>query len=687
MLRRTLRLTLIFLLLSGFFVPAAKAGAAGRVVILTVDGTDIHDWISAGAFASFGGAGLLATRTETTSTDPITLRLSAYASLGAGAAAGVDARGRPKKDGAVPGLLGETLARAGKLAAAVGDGSGDDRRDAPASLAVARLDGSVATGPNERLPAVRAAVSVSRADATAPAGRRTDPAAIRDAIRSRLAWASVVIVDTGDTARADRAFGADPAARGPWVRRALTDADRLAGDVLSMLDGGDVLMVASLVPPITEERRGVHLGAVAIAGAPSLLRSETTRRAGVVSLTDLAPTIATDLGLDPPAEMTGRPVELEPSSDPRSIVERTDAELTRALRSRRPLTRVWLVSAAALCVAALLTIAAGRGRAAGATRIPRGWRDALGIGFLSVAAAPGAFLVAPLLPDDTVAAVGWWTLGIAVAVAAAGRIALGYRRALALIAFAGAALYAGDLLAGSPLAARSAIGFQIAGGGRFYGVDEGMLGVLLGAPLAAAGIAIDRTRTRGALVAAGAGLAAIAFVAAAPSLGSKFGAPFTLVPAFGVFVVLASGRRLDRRSVVGIAIATVLLSASLAAADALLSPDTASHIGRAVSGHTAVGPLVTRKLTSLVTITATTVWFPATVVIGGSALVLVLRRRDLVGRAMWGSPGTRAALWAAVVGSACSLVSNDTGIITVAAAAPIVAAGFYGPFLAADDPR
>jgi hypothetical protein len=506
---------------------------------------------------------------------------------------------------------------------------------------------------------------------------------VRAAIEQRLSWAAVVVVDTGDTARADRIFGDEPAVRAAWVRRALVEASALADDVRTMLAPSDTIIVASIVPPRARARRGVHLGAMATTVRSSLPTSGTTRQEGVVSLSDLAPTALTTIGVEVPAEMGGRTIRFAPAPSPLTFAARADRDFERALRSRRPLTRAWLVSAAALSACAFLLVAAGRGRTARG-RVPRTTRDVVGIALLAAAASPAAFLVAPMLPGNGVGAIGLWAFAIAAVCALAARVALGHGRALALIAFADAALYAGDLLAGSPLAARSALGFQVAGGGRFYGVDEGMLGVLLAAPLVAAGAWIDRTRDlRRALIPAAVALGAIAIVAGAPAFGSKFGAPFTLVPAFGVFVALAAGHRLDRRAVIGIALATILLSASLAVADAFSSPGSASHIGRELSGRTAVGPLVARKLSSLVKVTATTVWLPAAAIVFGSAMLLIARRRDLVARAMWGNPAMRSALWAAVTGCALALVSNDTGIITVAVAAPIVAAGFYGPFMTA----
>ena len=653
--------------------------------MLTVDGTSIQDWKASGAFSSFGSIGLLATRTGAPASDPAALRTSAYASLGAGTpvAVGPDERPAGRRGDALPGLLGEALARRRMFATAIGE-SGVGLGDAPAGLAVMRLDGTAASRPSTYpSDAAFASADVSRIDPDAPGGRRTDPVALQAALKRTLEWATLIVVDLADAERADRAFTSDAAARAMWVGRALADADRVAASLLGVLSPSDTLVVASLVPPLERERAGVHLGAVAFAGRRGAPTSGTTRQEGVIALSDLAPTILRRAGVEPPAEMQGRAVRFVSGKTSMASIASLDSDLARALRSRRPLTRTWLIAAAVLSVAAFATILAGRGRAPGRSRLPRTRRDLLGIGLIATAAAPAAFLIAPALArSGSVAGVGWWVLGLSLASAVAARAAFGHAGGLAAIALIDALLYAADLAAGSPLAARSAIGFQIAGGGRFYGVDEGMLGVLLAAPLVAAGVCFERVRNkRGILIVSAVGLALIAFLASAPAFGSKFGAPFTLVPAFGVFLVLASGRRLAKTSAIGIAIATIFLSASLAAADALSAPESSSHIGREIAGKTAVGALVTRKLTSLVKITVTTVWLPATILIAGSAFLLLARRRDLVARAMWGRPATRAALTAAVVGSTFAMISNDTGIITVAAAAPIAAACFYGALL------
>lgn len=661
--------------------PAVARQAGPRVVLITVDGTSIEDWIAADAFSSLASVGLLATRTGTDSDDPTLLRAAAYTSLGAGAPAVLE-HGSPAVDagrGVLAGALGEALERRGLAATAIGDATGEDMEDAAADRAVMRTDATLASAPAATPPGP---AQLWLRDFTSPGARRTDYVATLAALQRSLAWASVVVVDLGDTARADRQFAGQPASRAPWIARALRDASAFVEQARPLLNVDDTIIVASLVPPLDRVRAGAQLAAVATTGGRGLPYSGTTRRHGVLGLTDLGPTILERLAVPVPDEMQGRAVRFEPAEDPARTARELDEAFLRARAARRPLTRLWLIAASVLAGCAFVMIAAGRGRGPRGERFPRRARDLIATALIGAAAAPAAMLLAPRLPGETVAAMGWWTLVLAVGTALIARAALGARTALGVVAALDAALVAGDLLAGTPLAARSALGFQVAGGGRFYGIDEGMLGVLLAGALVAAAAWLDAgTTPRRRVAGAAFALLAVAVFAGAPAFGSKFGAAFTLVPAFGFLVATAAGRRFDRVAAVGVGLATTLIAGTLAAVDALASPATRSHIGREIAGGTPVGPLIGRKITSFIEITGTTIWLPVAVAIAVPIALLLFRRANLLARGFWGLPGRRRALVAIAVGCLAAMPSNDTGILVVAPAAVIGAAAFYVPLL------
>lgn len=704
---------------AGPAVASVPNRARSQVVIVTLDGTMLADWTSPKlpnfeALLADGALALLSTRVGNVRSDPLLLRASAYLSFGAGTRVEAEVREdriAARVDGAAPGALAAVLARARKRAVALGGASGGDAADQSALFAAigttgaaavsvdatARLvapDGALAAiGP--RTPTGPAAVGAPPeiADPRFPTGRRTDLDALLAATRDALDWARVVVVDVGDTARIERALGfaADVpdltrAARDAWMRITMRRVDAFLGELRASLKASDVLAVVSPTPPAVRAKRGRHLTVAALAGggfAPGLLSSGTTRREGVITLADLAPTILQHFAVPVPSEMDGRVAVQHAADDAPARLRALERDLIHAHRIRRPLLRGMFWAAMGVALLGLATVARGRGAPAGHGPAPAAWRDLLATAAIAVIAAPLAMLLEPLLPTATVSSAAVAVIVLAVGLAILSRALLGRERALLAVLTLTTAAILADLAAGTPLAARSALGFQVAGGGRFYGIDEGTMGAGLGAALIAGGIALDRAHDpRRTLAVLGAGVLALVVLMGAPGFGSKFGAPFTVIPAVGVIAARALGRRVDRVVIIGIAIATMLAVASFAAADVMSAPESQSHIGRAFGGRTAIGPLIARKVSATFRITFSTIWLPAFVVFAGSVLLLAWRRGAIVARGLWGRPYFRAALWAAAVGAVAGMAANDAGIIASSPLAMMACASFFVLLLA-----
>jgi hypothetical protein len=149
-------------------------------------------------------------------------------------------------------------------------------------------------------------------DPDAPFGVRTSQEDAEDAVDAtfRVECASVVI-DHGDLERADQAsaleFGEGIEAR----KSALLAADALLGYVRERMDfSHDMLVVVSPTSPDWAD--DTHLGIVAVEGEGyppgSTITSPSTRRRGVATLPDIAPTVLEHIGIERPAEMNGRPL-------------------------------------------------------------------------------------------------------------------------------------------------------------------------------------------------------------------------------------------------------------------------------------------------------------------------------------------------------------------------------------------
>ena len=176
-------------------------------------------------------------------------------------------------------------------------------------------------------------------DAEAPFGHRLDPEQVLAAFDG--AWTggdqfsahrSVVLVEASDLSRGrPPTHPAPPRAQRRALRaRALADADALLGRLLERVDPErDAVLLLS--PVASASSPGLGIAALRGPGVdPALLRSATTRRNGYVQLADVAPTVLSLLGEEPPDTVEGRAFQVA-----RGVRRRSD-RAPEATRPTRP---------------------------------------------------------------------------------------------------------------------------------------------------------------------------------------------------------------------------------------------------------------------------------------------------------------------------------------------------------------
>ncbi len=567
---------------------------------------------------------------------------------------------------AAPGLLGATLAAAGVRAAAVGPG---------AVIALAGPDGRVAAAwPG--LPA-RSDGSVDPAE---------DPADLARHVTGALeAGARLVVVDAGSVRSGSGGQAGDEEAQ-------LQAVDARVAAVLGAVPAAATVVVASLADAGGQARlqlvaaRGAAPGAADFAG---LLTSSSTRQEGLVQVSDVPPTLLAALGVPAPAGLVGSPLR---STDPSTAAAAPDAgrlqrldDLARPAEVIDPIVAPFFVVALAiefvLLVGGIAVAVRGRGRA-GRTRAARATAAVAVVGAL----LPAGTFLANLWP--------WWrspvpaaALAAAVAVATLilGLVALlgPWRRSLLGPAGAAGALTALvltlDVATGSRLSLTALIGGQPLVGGRFYGFSNPgfalfatgalLLAVALADPLVRA----DRRRAAGA-VAAAVGVVATA-IDGLPGLGSDFGGPPALVPAFAYLALRLAGVRLTWRRALAVAAGTVAVLGALAVGDWLRPPGSRTHLGRFVQTVLDGGgwDVVTRKAEqNLGIVTSSPVQLVLPLVAVAVAVALARPRRwhlEPLAVAYERAPALRPGLGALAVLLVAGFAVNDSG-----AAIPPVAA-------------
>ncbi|MFN8074024.1 MAG: hypothetical protein U0Q15_01230 [Kineosporiaceae bacterium] len=582
---------------------------------------------------------------------------------------------------ATPGLLATTLQAAGVPAAAVGPG---------AALALA--------GPDGRAPRVWPGLGSGAATAVTTEDS-PDPAPLAEQVTAAVdAGARLVLVDIGGTLD-------DAAARAAAGTRALPHdlqlgvLDDRVRAVAAALPESATLIVAGLADDGGDEPRLQLLAA----GGPgpdgvryggSLLGSPSTRQDGMAQATDLLPTLVRLLGVDVPGGAVGSPLVPVQRHGSDAAHRRHVLDLQRAAVEMHRVVP-WFFGG---FVAAQLVLFGG------ATLVVRRLSDsperrrpvlrrvrAAGVAF---AAVPAATFLANLLPWWRASSSGWAVTGavalFTLLIAVPALLLPGRERLLAPFGTVGAAtalVLGGDVLTGSHLVLSSLMGVQPLVAGRFYGFSNPgfalfATGCLLAAADAADALLRRERPRRAALAVAGIGVACV-IVDGTPGLGSDFGGPPAILPAFAVLALLVAGVRLTWRRMAAVGGLTVAVLVALSLLDWARPATDRTHLGRFVQTVIDGGAwsVVRRKAEQNLQILLRPISLPVPVAVAFVVRVLARPARSGVRpleSAYERSRALRPALVAFAVLMVLGFALNDSG-----AAIPAVAGAMAVPLLVA----
>jgi hypothetical protein len=594
----------------------------------------------------------------------------------------------------LPGSLGDALAAAGKQTAVVGNadvskpriiedpqlGPLDPEEPAvlpdvsrPVAAALADSGGNVDFGLVDS--------GLLAGDASAPYGLRADPVRVLAAVQASLeAGADVVLVDPGDLDRAAQfAELASPQASAAQRRTALGAVDALLPELRTAAGPRFTLMVFGITPPAKEWR----LTPVVLHG-PGIepgraLDSSSTRRPGVATLTDLAPTVLHLTGVPADPEMIGSALRTASSSGSDALLAElveTDAVADHRESIYLGSTMAYIGFQAALYVLALFVF----------IRLGTGGRAAslLRLGVLAVAAHPlGTFLYRAIPGVEDIGPAAALLLPVIDVVLAAAALRLGRRDAVLPLGWISAAtvvVLALDAASGERLQLSSLLGYSFHSAGRFTGFGNQAFAVLAATTILAVAIHVHRApRKKEALLAAGLVFAFVVVLDGSPSLGSDVGGILTLVPVFGLTLFALTGRRISRRAVALAVVATAVCMSLAIGADLARPPADRTHLGRLAAqvvdgGAEPLLETIGRKAaTNLRTWGSPWVWGLAVLAISLITVLAVDRGwLRIVPRGSALRAGLVGTLAAGIVGYAV----NDSGVVVAA-----LVFVYLGPFL------
>jgi hypothetical protein len=586
-------------------------------------------------------------------------------------------RARRTGYGAVPGALSEAL---GGVVAVVGDS-----RLIVVGEEVPFEQWALLSAMDESGTVERAAFGAGYLEVNPKAaefGARTDARRAASALTDALTEpCGLTIVAEGDLIRADQWSLALPERRAGYVRSSLLATDRLLAVARRNLDhSSDLLLIASPTSPAAAGE--AHLG-VAVAEGPgypagSTLASPSTRRGGMVTLPDVAPTILEHLGLDRRAGMTGRPWFGDTDGERRiaSAIE-SDREAAFVDAVTGIVARGFIALQTLVYLVAAVTALRDRQMEGAPARL-------LLMGALAVVAFPLATYVMGMLSGHALGSLFFLVLLAAVDAILVTAVTVTIRRPLdrlLALAAATALLLVIDLLTGARLQMNTIFGYSPIVGGRFAGVGNMAFAVLGASALAAAALLVHRLdQARSGLIAAAALLAAVIVVDGAPLWGSDVGGVIALVPAFGVGLLLLAGAHPSLRSAGGLALAVVVVLALFLAFDLTRPEESRTHLARLYESVAEGGPgllvqTIERKAAANLRLLTSSIWalsVPpaiaclAVILLSPRATWAVLRRR---------MPALSAGLCAALLLGALGFAVNDSGI-----GIPSIVLAFFVPY-------
>lgn len=450
-------------------------------------------------------------------------------------------------------------------------------------------------------------------DSAAPFGTRYDIDEVADAFGEFWHSDSVVLVEASDMVRyEDAKLLMLPSQQERQRNAAIRRSDELLGRLLDQVDlERDAVVVVA--PYAADE--GTNLTVVGVhapALEPGLLSSGTTRRPGFVQTVDLAPSVLSLVGLEPPSSMEGTVME-RAGTGGADLGERAafliDADRAAKFRDRTlgAASVVFVLAQLLLWAAALWTL----------SRPGRRLRSGTEVATLAVLLYLPVTFLAGALPFHEWGSAAWWAFVVGASALAATVVHLLTRRYLVdplLTTLALLVLFLSvDLVLGGPLQFNTVFGYTPTVAGRFNGMGNPAFSMLSAAGIILAALIAHRVPGRRGVWGAIALLGWCVVLDGAPFLGADVGGALTMVPAAGVTAFMLLGWRIKLRTALIGGVVTVAVVVGFGLLDLTRPAARQTHLGRLVAdvrdnGFDAFQTVVLRKLNANLSVLTSSIW-------------------------------------------------------------------------------
>lgn len=649
-------IVLFILLISLSCSDQALAVQKGKMIIILLDQLSLREISSFGSnqlieFFDDGAQALMNVRTDQGIGSNFT-----YQALGAGS--------RGKKYGAVPGILGETLGEFGQKTALFGNTDYQTVAGREARLVLMDRQGQLQSAEQSK--------KILKADERFPGGWRTNYQKLGELFLDAYDKSDVIVLEVGDFSRIKQATkSGDIQLEGQerLVLETLQRATALINLVKTKVSSHDQLMLIAPTPDQTSEYAS-KLSWILLAqpGLSGVLTTPTTRRPGLVTISDLAPTILNFFQIPIPTVITGRPL---------TTTQRMHGGLSHLLQFQQQIQRtsqwrVWFVKGFILVQIAILVLAMFTFFVR--KYISQTWWQVIVKLVFGVQLIPLLFLTfAPqMIPDIKL----YLAFACGILVINTWIVQQAFKAPFAQIVFltvltAAAIIF--DIWRQAPAMSNSLLGYCPIIGARFYGIGNEFMGFLIGGTLVGWTGLLDLSTwlEQKKLILTPLVFLGVTTMIGYPTLGANFGGMLTALVAF-TFSYLLMHKKGTRKKILGGSLILIIFFLSIIIlSDTYSWTGDRSHLGQTVQlvkeqGISALGAIISRKLSMNLKLLRWTIWTRVLLTFIIVLTVLFKRPKGYLHALTKEFPNVTSGFLGVIFGSIVTMIVNDSGVVAAA---------------------
>jgi len=583
---------------------------------------------------------------------------------------------KKKENDAEPGALGDALHEKGLKTAVIGNS------DLPGAFLNNRSAALIAMDRRGIIDAGNVSEEVLNYDPYEPLGHRTDYKRIEKTFLELQPQTDLMVIDLGDLVRlenkreelTDRVYLQER-------DKILREYNDFIGYLMEKTDlSQSLLLVTTTIPTVEDKDNGVKgfFGFIGVQGKgmeEGLLTTPTTRKQGLITLYDIAPSIGSFLQADADPLYIGRAWRVIRTPDNLSIMQNIEERTILTSFLRPPMVKGYILFHLIVLAIILffLVFDPKRGKNMGPL-------------LLGLMAVPLTWLLMCLLniTDPWIFLALFLVIDVAAVLASIWLARDKNVDPLIFLCLATVAALLIDTVSGGHLQRFSVLSYDPMSGARFYGIGNEYMGVLMGAGIIGVSLLVQRLKKHPTVqyLAAAIIFLSVLVVLGAPWWGSEFGGFAASLIAFGyTFLRLFKIRVKPRHILIGLLL-VVLCSGGVFVLDYMRPPELRSHFGQFAfsvrsSGISAVKEVAVRKLAMNYKLIRYTIW---TKVLMCSLLalgILFYRPVGIFRSILTKNPAIAAGLAGGVLGAVTALLFNDSGIVAAATAIIFPAATLF----------